>query len=91
MLGIVLEYIPRKLEAALAGEKAGDLEAIQHAVHPVRSSAANVGARDVQELATRIERLAMDKQAQEISPLLRQLEAAFARVRPELERERDVP
>lgn len=91
MLGIVLEYVPKKLEAAREGERTGDLDAIQHAVHPIRSSAANVGARAVQELASRIERLAMDKQAGQIPPLLRELEAAFARVQSELERERDIP
>ena len=89
MLGIVLEYVPKKLEAAREGERAGDLDAIQHAVHPIRSSAGNVGARAVQELASRIERLAMDKQAGQIPPLLRELEAAFDQVRPQLERERD--
>ena len=91
MLGIVLDYVPKKLEAARDGERDGDLDAIQHAVHPIRSSAANVGARAVQELAGQIERLAMDKQAAPIPPLLRELEAAFDRVRPELERERDQP
>jgi HPt (histidine-containing phosphotransfer) domain-containing protein len=91
MLGIVLDYVPKKLDAARAGEQSGDLDAIQHAVHPISSSAGNVGARAVQDLATRIERLAMDKQTAEISPLLRELEAAFAHVRPQLERERDLP
>ncbi|MBI5683518.1 MAG: Hpt domain-containing protein [Verrucomicrobia bacterium] len=91
MLGIVLDYVPKKLEAAREGERAGDPDAIQRAVHPIRSSAANVGARAVQGLADRIERLAMDKQMEPIPPLLRELEAAFDRVLPELERERDAP
>lgn len=91
MLSIVLEYVPKKLEAAREGERAGNLVAIQHAVHPIRSSAANAGARAVHELATHIEQLAMNKQAEQISPLLRELEAAFDRVRPVLERERDLP
>lgn len=90
MIVIVLDYVPKKLEAARAGEQAGDLDAIQSAVHPIRSSAANVGARTVQELATRIERLAMEKQAEPIPALLRELEAAFAEARPQLERERDI-
>ena len=90
MITIVLDYVPRKLEAARVGEQAGDLDAIQSAVHPIRSSAANVGARVVQELATRIERLAMEKQAEPIPAMLRELEAAFAAIRPQLERERDL-
>lgn len=91
MLSIVLDYVPKKLEAAREGERAGDLEAIQHAVHPIRSSAANVGARAVNELASQIERLAMEKQAGPIPALLRDLEAAYDRVRPALEQERDTP
>lgn len=91
MLAIVLEYVPKKLEAARDGERAGDLDAIQHAVHPIRSSAANVGARGVQELASRIERLAIDKQPGQIPALLRELEAAFTRIQPLLEREMDLP
>ena len=90
MIVIILDYVPKKLEAARAGEQAGDLDAIQNAVHPIRSSAANVGARAVEELATRIERLAMEKQAEPIPALLRELEAAFAEARPQLERERDI-
>jgi two-component system, sensor histidine kinase RpfC len=91
MIVIVLDYVPKKLKAARAGELAGDLAAIQNAVHPIRSSAANVGARAVQELATRIERLATEKQAAPIPALLGELEAAFAQIRPQLERERDIP
>jgi HPt (histidine-containing phosphotransfer) domain-containing protein len=91
MIGIILDYVPKKLEAARAGEQAGDLDAIQHAVHPIRSSAANVGARAVHDLASQIERLAMDKQTEPIPSLLRELEAAFECVRPELERERNQP
>lgn len=89
MIAIVLDYVPKKLEAARAGERAGDLVAIQYAVHPIRSSAGNVGAHIVQELASRIERLAIEKQAEQIPSLLRELEAAFDQVRPQLERERD--
>ncbi len=90
MIVIVLDYVPKKLEAARVGERIGDLEAIQHAVHPIRSSAANVGARVVQELASRIEQLAMEKQTGQIPPLLRELEAAFTQIRTQLERERDI-
>lgn len=91
MLDIVLDFIPKKLEAAREGERAGNLEAIQHAVHPIRSSAAHAGARAVLELATRIEQLAMNKQGEQISVLLRELEAAYDQVRPKIERERDLP
>lgn len=91
MLGIVLEFIPKKLEAAREGEQAGNLEAIQQAVHPIRSSAAHGGARAVYELATRIEQLAISKQAEQIPSMLRELEAAFDQVRPKLEKERDLP
>ena len=41
------------------------------------------------ELATQIDQLALEQKAEELPRLLRELEAAFAQVKPRLEKERD--
>lgn len=89
MLGLFLDLAREKLGAAQAAEQGGDLPGIQKAIHPLRSSSGNVGAVRMLGLATRIEGLAMAGEGEEISPLLRELEAAFAQVKPQLERERE--
>ena len=89
MIGLFLDLAKTKLEAARVAETAGDLPGIAKAVHPLRSSGGNVGSRAILDLATRIEELARQQQGEQIPALLRELEAAFARVKPRLERERD--
>ena len=85
MIDVFLDYTPRLLAAALAGETAGDLDAIERAAHSLKSSAANLGARVVQDLAQRIELLAREKDLSSIVPLLRELVAAFEPAKARLE------
>ena len=68
---------------------AGDVAALGKAIHPLRSSSGNVGAQAMHELATQIDHLALEQKAEELPRLLRELEAAFAQVKPRLEKERD--
>lgn len=89
MIDIFFDYAPKRIAAARAGEMAGDLSAIAKAVHPLKSSAGQLGARGMQELCSRIEKLATENQAGSIPPLLDQLEAALAQIRPRLEQERN--
>jgi HPt (histidine-containing phosphotransfer) domain-containing protein len=89
MIGLFLDLAQQKLQAAQAAERAGDIPAIGKAIHALRSSSGNIGASTMQELATRIDELAREQNPGHIPALLRQLEAAFARVRPRLEQERD--
>ncbi len=91
MLGLFLELAHTKLEAARVAEAAGDMQAVANAVHPLRSSSGNVGAHLMQELAARIDDLARTPESGEVPELLRQLEAAFARAKPRLETEKDLP
>jgi len=88
MIDLFLDYAPKRLAAALAAEQATDLHALSQAVHPLKSSAGNVGARCMQDLAAKIEKLALDGEGAAIPPLLRELEAAFIQIKPHLERER---
>ncbi len=89
MIGLFLEMAQEKIAAAQAAARVADLAGLAKAVHPLRSSSGNVGAQAMEDLATRIEQLAHDRQAASIPPLLRDLETAFARVRPRLEKERE--
>src|SRR5580765_2678627 len=91
MIDLFFDYAPKRLAAARAAAQAGDLQAVEKSVHPLKSSAGQIGAARVQTLATQIEKLAMDKQADTITPLLDQLEAALAEVKPQLEQIRAKP
>jgi HPt (histidine-containing phosphotransfer) domain-containing protein len=80
MIDIFLSYVPEKLAEARAAELAGDIPGIQKAVHPIKSSAGNLGAFPLKELAARIEQLARSQQGTIVPPLLRELEAGYAQV-----------
>ena len=88
MIDLFFDYAPKRLAAARAGQEAGDLVAIARGVHPLKSSAGQIGARRVQELAAQIEKLAMAQEAAAIPPLFEELEAALAQIKPRLEQER---
>jgi HPt (histidine-containing phosphotransfer) domain-containing protein len=89
MIGLFLELAQKKLQAAQSAESSGDVLGIAKAIHPLRSSSGNVGACAMLDLATRIEELARAGRADQLPPLLRDLEAAFAQVKPRYEQERD--
>jgi len=88
MIGLFLELARRKLPEARAAEGRQDFQAVRQAVHPLRSSSGNVGAGAMMELATQIEERVARAEEADVPPLLRELEAAFARVEPRLETER---
>ena len=58
MIDLFLEYAGQKIVEARAAQVAGNLTGVEKAVHPIKSSAGNVGARRIQELALQIEELA---------------------------------
>ncbi len=58
MVRLFLEYGQAKMSEARQAFVAGDMAEIAKAVHPLRSSAANVGADRVNELATLLEEVA---------------------------------
>src|SRR5207244_2688379 len=77
MIDIYLDYAPKMLHNALAGEQAGDCLAIEKAVHSLKSSSGHIGASAVHDLARRLESLARNKQLDSLKPLLPELETAF--------------
>jgi len=78
MVDLFLGYTPGLLAKARAALQAGDSVALRAAVHPLKSSAGNVGACAVRDLAARLEQCALDQDRDAIVPLLSELETVYA-------------
>ena len=78
IIALFLENAPQRLQAAREGERTGDLAAVEQAVHSLKSSAGNVGASRLQELAGATEELAEKGEAGPIPGLLGELEEALS-------------
>jgi HPt (histidine-containing phosphotransfer) domain-containing protein len=85
MIDLFGSYATEKLALARKALDAGDFARLADAVHPIKSSAGNVGARRVQELARQIEELGRASKPELLPGLLAELEAAFAAAKSELE------
>ncbi len=84
MIDLFLEYASAKIREAQAAHASGDLEGVANAVHPIRSSAGNVGAVRVRALSTRLEDLARQGGSESLAGLLAELEQAFTAAKSEL-------
>jgi len=71
------DYVAGRIAAARQAMESGNLIGVQDAVHPVKSSAANLGAGRVRELARQIEQLAKSRRGEPIPRLLDELAIAF--------------
>jgi HPt (histidine-containing phosphotransfer) domain-containing protein len=85
MIDLFLEYCEKKLGDARFAQRSGNLEGVEKAVHPLKSSAGNVGATRIRELAEQAEAQAREGHGPTLENLLAALEAEFAQVKPELE------
>ena len=88
MIRLFLSYGGEKLGEARKAQCAGDLPSVEKAVHPIKSSAGNVGAVRMQQLAAEAEQCAREQKPDEVSRLMDELETAFQTVRPLLEAEK---
>ncbi len=88
MIGLFLDLARHKLAEARRALGQNDFNAVRMAIHPLRSSSGNVGAKAMMDLAARIDELVRQQEVESIPGLLAELETAFARVEPRLERER---
>ena len=86
LIDTFLQHASQKMGEALTGEREGNLETIERSVHSMKSSAGNLGAQKMQDFAAQIEELAEKGQAEPIPSLMRELENAFERVKPILEK-----
>ncbi len=76
MIDLFLQNAPLRLAAANQGQRDGDLKAVEHAAHSLRSSSGNLGAQRVQELAALVEELAGAGRADAVGVALAGLEDA---------------
>ena len=79
MIDVFFEHVPGQL-ARMRGEGAEAVAEIEQAAHSVKSSARAVGADALQQVAERLESLAREGRASELPALVREAEAAYARV-----------
>lgn len=88
MIDLFGSYGAKKLAEARQAQLAGNLAALAEAAHPLKSSAGNVGAVRVQELAAQVESSARESKAEPAGAQLDELERAFAEAVSLLETEK---
>lgn len=88
MIDLFLDYAETKIAEAKRAGEVGDLAGVAKAVHPIKSSAGNIGASQVQALAARLEQLVELPPGSELNRLLGELESAFAEIKPLLQAEK---
>jgi len=88
MTDLFLSYGAQKISEALQAVQAANPARVVKAVHAIKSSAGNVGAIEVQDLAARIEQLALQSQADSLADLVQELERSFARTKLQFENRR---
>jgi HPt (histidine-containing phosphotransfer) domain-containing protein len=88
MIDLFGSYGAKKLGEARQAQQSGNLKALAEATHPLKSSAGNVGAVRVQELAAQVELAAQEQKAELAGAQLDELESAFAEAKTFLELEK---
>ena len=83
------ENVPARFASAREGLAAGDMKAVEHAVHSMKSSAGNVGAFELMDLAGEAEDAAEKGQADRLPSLLAAIETSLTAVRARLAQELD--
>jgi two-component system, sensor histidine kinase and response regulator len=85
MIDLFLDNAGTKLEEGCQALAAGDLTALAKAMHALKSSAGNIGANRVQDLADQTESLACQSQRQPLAAVLDELNQAFAAAKSALD------
>jgi len=80
MIGIFLDFVPKKMDQVRAGEASSSLLEIEKGAHAIKSSAANVGATRLRQLAEQVEVTARLQSPEPIPGLLEALQCEFDRV-----------
>jgi len=87
MVALFLSYGGQKVAEAEAARQAGNLAGVASAAHALKSSAGNVGAVQVQQLAAQAEQSAKAALGDAVAADVAALARAFADLRPRLEAE----
>ena len=90
LITLFLEDVPKKINSAIQSEKSGDLESVSSIAHSLISSTGSLGAVDMQKLSERIEALAEQRKAGEVSALLPELADAYQKAKVIFEEDRSL-
>jgi CheY-like chemotaxis protein len=85
VVGGFLNDTPRQLELLARAIGGGDTETARRAAHSIKGSAANVGGRQLRELAWKLEQLGHAGDLHPAPAMLEELAASFARTRGPME------
>ena len=85
MMKLFLEHAPERMDQIRDGLAASDPHAVELGSHSLRSSAGNIGALILQEIAGQVENAATDKDLATAEGLLPDLESAFDEARSALD------
>ncbi|HYK91427.1 MAG TPA: Hpt domain-containing protein [Acidobacteriota bacterium] len=88
MVDLFVQYAEPMLGRVVASCEAGNPDELERAAHSLKSSAGNLGAREVESLAGSIERLAAEHSLEAIRPIVTELEKAFLRAKACLDEEK---
>ena len=88
MIDLFSSFGAQKLAEAQAARQAGNLAALAEVIHALKSTAGNVGALRLQDLAARLEQAAREQNAGQADTLAGELEPAFDEARALLELEK---
>jgi HPt (histidine-containing phosphotransfer) domain-containing protein len=91
MIDLFLENTPKRIQAALEGERTGNWHEVERAAHSIKSSAANLGLGGLRSLADQVEGLACVQEVGPLVPLLHELEALYPAIRARLQEARKTP
>lgn len=89
MIELFLEHAPQRLASARTALAENDVKTLYRSAHSLKSTAGNLGARALQNMAADVEGRAAEEDLAPIPALLDELERRYERVRTELETERD--
>ncbi len=89
MIDLFCSHAEPTLAKGVQAFETGDMEELERAVHSLKSSAANLGAREVENIAGTVEQLAAQGRTIAIRPLLADLEKAFSQAKRRLEEVRE--
>lgn len=84
MIRLFLENSAERMDQIRSGKNGTDLDEAGRGAHSLKSSAANVGAQRVREVAAEMERLCTDGRRDEFLALVPTLEEAYASARDAL-------
>ena len=87
MIALFVENTPKRVRAAMDGEKTGNWYQVERAAHSLKSTASTLGLAGIQSLAREVEDLAEREESEGMAPLLHEIDSLFHAVKTLLEQE----